>query len=42
MGRASILYFERDGQKVGEEEIANIRSRALKEGKSFVSRLRRK
>ena len=42
MGRASILYFERDGQKVGEEEIANIRSRTLKEGKSFVSRLRRK
>jgi uncharacterized protein (DUF697 family) len=42
MGRASILYFERGGQKVGEEEIANIRSRALKEGKSFVSRLRRR
>src|SRR5215210_1252660 len=42
MGRASILYFERGGQKVGENEMANIRSRALKEGKAFVSRLRRK
>jgi uncharacterized protein (DUF697 family) len=41
MGRASILYFERGGQKVGEKEMAEIRHRALKEGKAFVSRLRR-
>jgi uncharacterized protein (DUF697 family) len=42
MGRASILYFERGGQQVGEKEMASIRGRALKEGKAFVSRLRRK
>ena len=42
MGRATILYFERGGQKVGEKEMAEIRRRALKEGRSFVSRLRRK
>jgi uncharacterized protein (DUF697 family) len=42
MGRTSILYFERGGQKVGEKEMASIRGRALKEGKAFVSRLRRK
>jgi hypothetical protein len=42
MGRSGILYFERGGQKVGEKEMAEIRRRALKEGKTFVSRLRRK
>src|SRR5215216_6372793 len=42
MGRASILYFERGGQRVGEKEMAEIRRRALKEGKGFISRLRRK
>jgi uncharacterized protein (DUF697 family) len=42
MGRASILYFERGGQRVGEKEMAEIRRRALKEGKGFVSRLRRR
>jgi len=42
MGRSSILYFERGGQKAGEKEMEQIRTRALKEGKSFVSRLRRK
>ena len=42
MGRSSILYFERGGQRVGEKEMAEIRNRALKEGKGFVSRLRRK
>jgi uncharacterized protein (DUF697 family) len=42
MGRSGILYFERGGQKVGEKEMEEIRRRALKEGKSFVSRLRRK
>ena len=41
MGRTGILYFERGGQKVGEEEMIRIRSRAIKEGKAFVSRLRR-
>jgi uncharacterized protein (DUF697 family) len=38
MGRATILYFERGGQKVGEKEMAEIRHRALEEGKAFVSR----
>src|SRR5919205_750389 len=42
MGRSSILYFERGGQRVGEKEMDEIRRRALKEGRSFVSRLRRK
>jgi uncharacterized protein (DUF697 family) len=42
MGRSSILYFERGGQRVGEKEMAEIRRRALNEGKTFVSRLRRK
>jgi uncharacterized protein (DUF697 family) len=42
MGRATILYFERGGQKVGEREMAEIRRRALDEGKAFVSRLRRR
>jgi uncharacterized protein (DUF697 family) len=42
MGRSSILYFERGGQRVGEKEMAEIRRRALKEGKGFVSRLRRR
>jgi uncharacterized protein (DUF697 family) len=41
MGRATVLYFERGGQRVGEKEMAEIRQRAIKEGKSFVSRLRR-
>ncbi|HEX2182198.1 MAG TPA: DUF697 domain-containing protein [Rubrobacteraceae bacterium] len=42
MGRATILYFERGGQKVGEREMAEIRRRALDEGKAFVSRMRRR
>ena len=42
MGRATILYFERGGQKVGEKEMAEIRHRALEEGKAFVSRWRRR
>lgn len=42
MGRATMLYFERGGQKIGEKEMAEIRHRALKEGKAFVSRLRRR
>ncbi|HET7271644.1 MAG TPA: DUF697 domain-containing protein [Rubrobacter sp.] len=42
MGRTTILYFERGGQKVGEEEMEQIRNRATQEAKAFVSRLRRK
>lgn len=42
MGRATMLYFERGGQKVGEKEMAEIRHRALEEGKTFVSRWRRR
>jgi uncharacterized protein (DUF697 family) len=42
MGRTGILYFERGKQEVGAEEMTRIRNRALKEAKSFVSRLRRK
>ena len=42
MGRSSILYFERGGQRGGGREMTEIRTRALKEGKSFVSRLRRR
>lgn len=42
MGRATVLYFERGGQKVGEKEMSEIRHHALEEGKAFVSRLRRR
>jgi uncharacterized protein (DUF697 family) len=42
MGRATVLYFERGGQKLGEDEIAEIRRRAIEEGREFVSRLRRR
>jgi uncharacterized protein (DUF697 family) len=42
MGRATILYFERGGQRVGEKEMAEIRHRAVEEGKAFASRLRRR
>ena len=42
MGRATMLYFERGGQRVGEKEMSEIRQRALEEGKAFVSRLRRR
>ena len=42
MGRATMLYFERGGQKLGEEEISEIRQRAIEEARVFVSRLRRK
>jgi uncharacterized protein (DUF697 family) len=42
MGRSGILYFERGKQEVGAKEMAGIRSRAIKEGKAFVSRMRRK
>ena len=42
MGRSTMLYFERGGQKVGAEEMESIRSRAAEEAKAFVSRLRRR
>src|SRR5918994_541504 len=42
MGRSGILYFERGKQEGGAKEMARIRSRAIEEGKAFVSRLRRK
>src|SRR5919112_5415971 len=42
MGRTGILYFERGKQEIGAEEMTRIRSRALKEAKAFVSRMRRK
>lgn len=42
MGRSTMLYFERGGQKVGAEEMEGIKSRAAEEAKAFVSRLRRR
>lgn len=42
MGRATMLYFERGGQQVGQKEMAEIRTRAAEEARTFVSRLRRK
>ena len=42
MGRATILYFERGGQRVGEREMAEIRRRAIEEAEAFVSRFRRR
>jgi uncharacterized protein (DUF697 family) len=42
MGRSTMLYFERGGQKVGVEEMEGIKSRAAEEAKAFVSRLRRR
>lgn len=42
MGRSTMLYFERGGQKVGAEEMEGIRDRAAQEARAFVSRLRRR
>ena len=42
MGRATMLYFERGGQELAEHEISEIRRRAVEEGRTFVSRLRRR
>ncbi|MGI9047909.1 MAG: YcjF family protein [Rubrobacteraceae bacterium] len=42
MGRATVLYFERGGQQVGQKEMADIQRRAADEAKTFVSRMRRK
>jgi uncharacterized protein (DUF697 family) len=41
MGRSTMLYFERGGQKVGQEEMEEIRRRATEEAKGFVARIRR-
>jgi uncharacterized protein (DUF697 family) len=41
MGRSTMLYFERGGQKVGQEEVEEIRRRATEEAKGFVARFRR-
>ena len=40
MGRATMLYFERGKQEVGQKEMDDIRQRAIKEAESFVSKLR--
>lgn len=42
MGRATMLYFERGGQQVGQKEMAEIQRRAAEEAKGFVSRMWRK
>lgn len=42
MGRATVLYFERGGQQVGQKEMAEIQRRAADEAKAFVSKMRRK
>src|SRR3712207_6166640 len=42
MGRATMLYFERGKQRLGETEIVEIRQRATEEARDFVSRLRRR
>ncbi|MGB3683499.1 MAG: DUF697 domain-containing protein [Rubrobacteraceae bacterium] len=40
MGRATMLYFERGKQEVGQKEMSEIRQRAIKEAEAFVSRWR--
>ena len=40
MGRATMLYFERGKQQVGEGEMSDIRRRAIAEAENFVARLR--
>lgn len=40
MGRATMLYFERGKQEVGQKEMSEIKQRAIKEAEAFVSRLR--
>ncbi|CAN5604217.1 hypothetical protein BH24ACT22_BH24ACT22_16910 [soil metagenome] len=40
MGRATMLYFERGKQKVGEGEMSEIRNRAVAEAENFVARFR--
>jgi uncharacterized protein (DUF697 family) len=40
MGRATVLYFERGHQKVGANEMEDIKERAAREARDFVSRFR--
>lgn len=40
MGRATMLYFERGKQEVGEGEMSEIRRRAIAEAENFVARFR--
>lgn len=40
MGRATMLYFERGKQEVGEGEMSEIRNRAVAEAENFVARFR--
>ncbi|CAN5548292.1 MAG: hypothetical protein M3494_09635 [Actinomycetota bacterium] len=40
MGRATMLYFERGHQKVGEGEMEDIKERASREARDFVARFR--
>lgn len=40
MGRATMLYFERGKQQVGEREMSEIRRRAVAEAENFVARFR--
>ncbi len=40
MGRATMLYFERGHQQVGSKEMEDIRERAAREAREFVSRFR--
>jgi uncharacterized protein (DUF697 family) len=42
MGRAAELYFERGKQELESGELAEIRHRAAKEARAFVSRMRRR
>lgn len=42
MGRAAVLYFERGKQELESGELAEIRERATKEARAFVSRMRRR
>ncbi len=42
MGRSTMLYFERGGQKIGQKETEEIQRRATEEAKAFVARLTRR
>ena len=42
MGRATVLYFERGKTELESGELAEIRHRAAKEARAFVSRMRRR
>ncbi len=42
MGRAAVLYFERGKEELESGELAEIRQRAAKEARAFVSRMRRR